>query len=74
MISMTGLAGIPGIAVLPMCSMGPASHGFNTASSKACSATNLAGQPGSYSTISMAASVFSVSFDGRITSLASTMH
>jgi hypothetical protein len=52
MMSMTGLAASPGIAVLPMCSIGPASHDASVRRSASRSCSNRSGHDGLYSTIS----------------------
>jgi len=56
MMSMMGLAGRPGTAVLPMCSTGPASQGASAVSKRLRSASNRVGHAGSYSTTSIGAS------------------
>jgi hypothetical protein len=47
---------MPAIAVLPMCSIGPASHGANNVCNNTRSASNFDGHSGSWATISMGAS------------------
>src|SRR6266540_7435063 len=62
MMSMTGLAGMPGMAVLPTCSIGPVSHGARTTCNSARSVSNFDGQSGSYTTISTGASPCGILF------------
>src|SRR5687767_15144157 len=56
MMSITGFAAKPGTAVLPMCSIGPTSHGASCRRRRAASSSNLVGHTGSYETISIGAS------------------
>src|SRR3954469_18454266 len=57
-MSMPALAGRPGTAVLPICSIAPTSHGARTWVSSSLSWRNKAGHSGSYEAISIAASAF----------------